>query len=126
MKTNEITEELKAKIASFKKEVSVEETGVVISVVDGVARVYGLTNVFVNELIELPNGVFGMALNLLEDEVGCILFGDEKLIKQGDIAKRTKKTIEVPVGDELIGRIMTRSGMRLMARKTLQLQSRGL
>lgn len=108
MNPEEITGVLKSKIASFKQDTfpKISERGVVISIVDGIARVNGLSNAFVNELIEFPNGVMGMALNLTDEEVGCVLFGDEKLLSQGDIAKRTKRIIEVPVGDELIGRII--------------------
>ncbi len=108
MNPEEITGVLKSKIASFKQDTfpKISEKGVVISIVDGIARVNGLANAFVNELIEFPNGVMGMALNLTDEEVGCVLFGDEKLLSQGDIAKRTKRIIEVPVGDELIGRII--------------------
>ncbi|MFH0948685.1 MAG: F0F1 ATP synthase subunit alpha [Elusimicrobiota bacterium] len=113
MRTEEITEALKSRIASFKKDISIDETGIVISVVDGIARVVGLANTFVNELIEFPNGVLGLALNLTDEEIGCVLFGDEKLIKQGDAAKRTKRIMEVPVGDELIGRIIDPLGHSL-------------
>jgi len=106
MKSEEITDVLKSKIASFKQDTSISERGVVVSIVDGIARVHGLANAFVNELIEFPKGVLGMALNLTDEEVGCVLFGDEKLLSQGDIAKRTKRIMEVPVGNELIGRII--------------------
>lgn len=113
MKTEDITEALKSKIASFKKDISVEETGIVISVVDGIARIHGLASAFVSELIEFPNDVFGMVLNLEDEEVGCVLFGDDKQISQGDIVKRTKRVIEVPVGESIIGRIIDPLGRAL-------------
>ncbi|OGS44747.1 MAG: F0F1 ATP synthase subunit alpha [Elusimicrobia bacterium RIFOXYD2_FULL_34_15] len=113
MKQEEITDIIKSKIASFKKNISVDEVGSIVSVGDGIARIQGLNNAFVNELIEFPNGVFGMALNLEQEEVGCILFGDEKLLKEGDIVKRTRQIMEVPVGEQLIGRIINPLGFSL-------------
>ena len=77
---------------------------------DGVARVSGLENVMSSELVELPNGVFGMALNLEEDNVGLVLFGDSRLVKEGDLAKRTGKVVEVPVGNEMLGRVVNPLG----------------
>ncbi|MFA5779944.1 MAG: F0F1 ATP synthase subunit alpha [Elusimicrobiota bacterium] len=122
MNPEEITDVLKSKIASFKQDTfpKISERGVVISIVDGIARVHGLANAFVNELIEFPNGVMGMALNLTDEEVGCVLFGDEKLLSQGDIAKRTKRIMEVPVGDELIGRIIDPLGNILDGKENLK------
>lgn len=120
MKPEEITDVLKLKIASFKQDTSISERGVILSIIDGVARVHGLANAFVNELIEFPNGVMGMALNLTDEEVGCVLFGDEKLLKQGDIARRTKRIMEVPVGNELIGRIIDPLGNVLDGRENLK------
>ncbi|MEW6557019.1 MAG: F0F1 ATP synthase subunit alpha [Elusimicrobiota bacterium] len=118
MKAVEITEILKEKIASFKKtkDVTISETGIIVSVGDGIARLQGLENVCVNELVEFPNNIFGMAVNLEEEEVGCILFGDEKLLQQGDIVKRTKRIMEVPVGEELIGRLIDPLGNSLDGR----------
>jgi F-type H+-transporting ATPase subunit alpha len=113
MKHEEITEAIREKIATFKKEMEISEIGGIISIGDGIARIYGLENVFVNELIEFPHDVFGMALNLEEDEVGCILFGDDRQLKQGDIVKRTKKIMEVPVGEALISRVINPLGKAL-------------
>jgi len=109
-KTNEIRDLLKAQIEKFHVEIDVAEVGEVIEVGDGIARVNGLENVMSSELVELPNGVFGMALNLEQDNVGLVLFGDTKLVREGDIAKRTGKVVEVPVGDEMLGRVVNPLG----------------
>ncbi len=110
IKVEEISQSLKSQITDFEKRVDVSEVGVVISVGDGIARVYGLDNCMASELVEFPNGVFGMALNLEEDMIGAVLFGDDKLIKEGDIVKRTGKIMSVPVGDEMVGRVLNAIG----------------
>ncbi len=110
IKPEEITSVLKKQIESFEKQVDLEEVGEVIQVGDGIARVYGLENVMSMELVEFPNGVFGMALNLEEDNVGCVLFGEDAKIKEGDTAKRTGRVVEVPVGPELLGRVVNPLG----------------
>jgi F-type H+/Na+-transporting ATPase subunit alpha len=110
IRPEEITSVLKKQIESFEKQVDLEEVGEVIQVGDGIARVYGLDNVMSMELVEFPNGVFGMALNLEEDNVGCVLFGEDAKIKEGDTAKRTGRVVEVPVGPELLGRVVNPLG----------------
>lgn len=110
IKTDEITSLLKQQLAAFKVDIDVSEVGEVLSVGDGVARISGLKNVMSSELVELPNGVYGMALNLEEDNVGIVLFGDTRLVKEGDLAKRTGKVVEVPVGKELLGRVVNPLG----------------
>ena len=110
IKTDEITSLLKQQLAAFKVDIDVSEVGEVISVGDGVARISGLENVMSSELVELPNDVYGMALNLEEDNVGIVLFGDTRLVKEGDLAKRTGKVVEVPVGKELLGRVVNPLG----------------
>ena len=110
IKTDEITSLLKQQLAAFKVDIDVSEVGEVISVGDGVARISGLKNVMSSELVELPNDVYGMALNLEEDNVGIVLFGDTRLVKEGDLAKRTGKVVEVPVGKELLGRVVNPLG----------------
>ena len=110
IKVEEISQALKSQITDFEKRVDVSEVGVVISVGDGIARVYGLDNCMASELVEFPNGVFGMALNLEEDMIGAVLFGDDKLIKEGDIVKRTGKIMSVSVGDEMVGRVLNAIG----------------
>ena len=110
IKTEDITFLLKQQLKEFKVDLDVSEVGEVLMVGDGVARVSGLENVMSSELVELPNGVFGMALNLEEDNVGLVLFGDSRLVKEGDLAKRTGKVVEVPVGNEMLGRVVNPLG----------------
>jgi len=110
IKTDNIANLLKEQIAKFDLSVDVSEVGEVISVGDGVARVSGLENVMSSELVELPNGVFGMALNLEEDNVGLVLFGETRLVKEGDLAKRTGRVVEVPVGEAMLGRVVNPLG----------------
>jgi len=108
MKINieEISQIIKKQIADYDKKVEVSETGHVISVGDGIARVYGLDNCMANELLELPHGVFGMALNLEEDNVGVALLGEYEKIKEGDQVRRTARIVEIPVGKALVGRVI--------------------
>ncbi len=110
IKVQEISEYLKKQISDFEKRVDVSEVGVVTSVGDGIARVYGLDNCMSSELLEFPNGVFGMALNLEEDMVGTVLFGEDTLIREGDVVKRTGKIMSVPVGPEMVGRVVNAIG----------------
>ena len=110
IKTDQITALLKEQLEKYNKDIDVSEVGEIIEVGDGVARASGLENVMSSELVELPNDVFGMALNLEEDNVGLVLFGDTRLVKEGDIAKRTKKVVEVPVGKDMLGRIVNPLG----------------
>lgn len=124
MKTEEITKAIRLKIASFKKETAISEIGGIISIGDGIAKIYGLKNAFVNELIEFPHNIFGMAFNLEEEEIGCILFGDEKLLKQGNVVKRTKRIMEVPVGEQLIGRVIDPLGCALDGQKNPEIDKK--
>ena len=110
IKTEEITSLLKQQLQKYQVELDVSEVGEVLMVGDGVARVSGLENVMSAELVELPNGVFGMALNLEEDNVGLVLFGESRLVKEGDLAKRTGRVVEVPVGPEMLGRVVNPLG----------------
>jgi F-type H+-transporting ATPase subunit alpha len=110
IKVQEISEYLKKQISDFEKRVDVSEVGVVTSVGDGIARVYGLDNCMSSELLEFPNGVYGMALNLEEDMVGTVLFGEDTLIKEGDVVKRTGRIMSVPVGPEMVGRVVNAIG----------------
>jgi F-type H+-transporting ATPase subunit alpha len=110
IKTDNITALLKEQIAKFDLSVDVSEVGEVLEVGDGVARVSGLENVMSSELVELPNGVYGMALNLEDDNVGLVLFGDSRLVKEGDLAKRTGRVVEVPVGEAMLGRVVNPLG----------------
>jgi F-type H+-transporting ATPase subunit alpha len=113
IKTEEITSLLKQQLDDYKIDIDISEVGEVINVGDGVARVSGLRNVMSSELVELPNDIFGMALNLEEDNVGIVLFGDARHVKEGDLAKRTGKVLEVPVGNELLGRVVNPLGQPL-------------
>ena len=110
IKTEEITSLLKQQLQEFQVDLDVAEVGEVIMVGDGVSRVSGLENVMSSELVELPNSVFGMALNLEEDNVGLVLFGASSKVKEGDLAKRTGKVVEVPVGDGILGRVVNPLG----------------
>lgn len=110
LKVEEISGYLKKHITEFEKRVDVSEVGVITYVGDGVARIYGLDNCMASEMLEMPNGVYGMALNLEEDNIGAILFGDDKLVKEGDIVKRTGKVMETPVGEALVGRVVNAIG----------------
>ena len=102
----EISSILKKQIKGFGKEAEVSEIGQVLSVGDGIARVYGLDNVQAGELVEFPGGISGMALNLEVDNVGIVIFGSDRDIKEGDTVKRTGSIVEVPVGKELLGRVV--------------------
>ncbi|MGH7005483.1 MAG: F0F1 ATP synthase subunit alpha, partial [Alphaproteobacteria bacterium] len=102
----EISAILKKQIAEFEKQTDVAEIGQVISVGDGIARVYGLDNVQAGEMVEFPGGIRGMALNLETDNVGVVIFGSDRDIKEGDIVKRTGAIVEVPVGAGLLGRVV--------------------
>ncbi len=102
----EISSILKKQIKDFGKEAQVSEIGQVLSVGDGIARVYGLDNVQAGEMVEFPGGIMGMALNLEVDNVGVVIFGSDRDIKEGDTVKRTGSIVEVPVGKELLGRVV--------------------
>ncbi|MAI88402.1 MAG: F0F1 ATP synthase subunit alpha [Candidatus Marinimicrobia bacterium] len=110
IKIDEIKSLLSEEIEKFNINIDVSEVGEVLDVGDGVARVSGLENVMSSELVELPNDVFGMALNLEEDNVGLVLFGESQKVKEGDIAKRTGKVVQVPVGKEMLGRVVNPLG----------------
>jgi F-type H+-transporting ATPase subunit alpha len=113
IRADEITEIIRNQIQGFDRQLDVAETGTILSVGDGIARVYGLERAMAGELLEFPHGVFGMALNLEQDNVGAVLFGEDKLIKEGDTVKRTNRISRVPVGEELIGRVVSSLGQPL-------------
>ena len=110
IQASEISAILKEQIANFGTEVEVAEVGQVLSVGDGIARVYGLDNVQAGELVEFPGGIKGMALNLETDNVGVVIFGDDRSIKEGDTVKRTGEIIDVPVNKSLLGRVVNGLG----------------
>src|SRR6185437_2445776 len=106
----EISAILKHQIANFGTEADVAEVGQVLSVGDGIARIYGLDKVQAGEMVEFANGVKGMALNLESDNVGVVIFGDDRAIREGDMVKRTGAIVEVPVGRGLLGRVVDALG----------------
>ena len=110
LRPEEISGIIKEQIKNYKNEVEVSDFGTVIQVGDGIARVYGLSNCMAGELLEFPGEIYGMAQNLEEDNVGCIIMGPDRDIKEGDIVKPTGKVVEVPVGEELIGRVVNALG----------------
>ena len=106
IKASEISQIIKDQIAGYESDVDLKETGTVLSVGDGIARVYGVENCQAMELLEFPGGIMGLAMNLEQDNVGVAVMGDVRYIKEGDIVKRTGKIAEVPVGPELAGRVV--------------------
>ncbi len=110
LKPEEISSILRRQLSGFEKEADIYEVGTVLQVGDGVAQVYGLQKVMASELVEFPNEVMGITLNLEEDNVGVILFGEDKLVKEGDTVKRTGRIASVPVGKEMLGRVVNPLG----------------
>ena len=110
IKAEEISKIIREQIGSYAVDVDVAEVGSIISIGDGIARVHGVENAMAGEMLEFPHGVFGIALNLEEESVGAVLLGEFKEIKEGDLVKRTGRIISVPVGDELLGRVVNALG----------------
>src|SRR6202034_1471593 len=110
IKADEITKILREQIENYQQTLAVEEVGTVISVGDGIARIHGLDKCMAGEMIAFPHDVFGIALNLEEDQVGAVLLGDYTEIKEGDTVKRTNNIMSVPVGDGLVGRVVDALG----------------
>ncbi len=113
IKADEISKIIQKQIEGYETEIDIEEFGTVTSVGDGIARIYGLERVMFNELIEFPNGLLGLALNLEEDSVGSVLLGESHLVKEGDLVKRTHRIMQVPSGPDLIGRVVNPIGIPL-------------
>ena len=120
IRPDEISAILRKQLAGFENETDVYEVGTVLQVGDGIARIYGLSKVMASELVELPNKVTGMVLNLDEDSVGCVLFGESSLIKEGDTVKRTNRVASFPVGEKLLGRVVNPLGEPLDGKGTIQ------
>jgi len=120
IKTAEISELLRKQITDFEKKVDVSEIGVTTYVGDGVVKVFGLDKAMSSELLEFPNNVMGMVLNLEEDSVGAVLFGEDKLVKEGDIVKRTGKIMVTPVGEAMIGRVVNAIGQPIDGKGPIQ------
>ena len=110
IRAEEISKIIRDQIGSYAVDVDVAEVGTVISIGDGIARVHGIERAMAGEMLEFPHGVFGIALNLEEDSVGAVLLGDYTEIKEGDQVKRTGRIISVPVGDEMLGRVVNALG----------------
>ena len=110
IKTDEISKILREQIANYEQTVSVDEVGSVISVGDGIARIHGLEKVMYGEMLAFPQEVFGIAMNLEEEEVGAVLLGESRELKEGDTVRRTSTIMSVPVGEELIGRVLNPLG----------------
>lgn len=108
--TPEVSSILEQKILGVQSKQDLEETGRVLTIGDGIARVYGLKNIQAEEMVEFSSGLKGMALNLEADNVGVVVFGNDRLIKEGDIVKRTGAIVDVPTGDELLGRVVDALG----------------
>src|SRR6478609_10874288 len=106
IRADEITRVLREEIENYESAVEVAETGFVISLGDGIARVYGLEKAMAGELLEFPHGVMGLALNLEETQVGVVLLGDYTEIREGDQVRRTRRIMEVPVGEAMVGRVV--------------------
>ncbi len=124
IKASEISSILKEQIKNFGKEAEVSEIGQVLSVGDGIARVYGLDNVQAGEMVEFPGGMRGMALNLESDNVGVVIFGDDRGIKEGDTVKRTGTIVDVPVGKGLLGRVVDALGNPIDGKGPIQADQR--
>ena len=122
--TAEISRIIKEQIRDYEKTVEIQEIGTVLSTGDGIARIYGLDKVAAGELFEFPHGIYGIALNLEEDNVGAALFGETHMIKEGDTVKRTGRIAEVPVGKELIGRVVDALGAPIDGRGVIAAKDR--
>ncbi|HVP90443.1 MAG TPA: F0F1 ATP synthase subunit alpha [Terriglobales bacterium] len=113
IKADEITKIIQQQIEGYESGIDIREVGIVTSVGDGIARIYGLDRVMYNELLEFPRGVFGLALNLEEDNVGAVLLGETQLVREGDQVKRTRRIMRVPAGPAMIGRVINALGQPL-------------
>ena len=111
LKPEEISSVIKEQIKRYSSEISVADVGTVIQVADGIARIHGLENAMQGELLEFPGEIYGMVLNLEEDNVGAVLLGDTSGISEGDTVKTTGNVVEVPVGDGMLGRVVNALGM---------------
>src|ERR671931_2088605 len=110
IKADEISKIIRDQIGSYAVDVDVSEVGTIVSVGDGIARVHGVERTMAGEMLEFPHGVFGIALNLEEESVGAVLLGEYTEIREGDTVKRTGRIISVPVGEELVGRVVNALG----------------
>src|SRR5437667_6354981 len=123
IRADEISKILREQIENYEQTVSVDEVGAVISVGDGIARVHGLEKVMAGEMLAFPHNIFGIALNLEEEQVGVVLLGESQELKEGDVVKRTNTIMSVPVGEALVGRVVNPLGQPRSEEHTSELQS---
>src|SRR6478609_9496396 len=119
IRPEEITQILKSQLANFEKKLDISETGTVVAVGDGVAKIYGLEKAMAGELVDFGHGVSGMVLNLEEESVGVAILGDDTKVSEGTTVKRTGKIVQVPVGEELLGRVVNALGLPIDGGKAL-------
>ena len=124
IRPEEISAVIKEQIKQYENQIDISDFGTVIQVGDGIARVYGLENCMSGELLEFPGGIYGMAMNLEEDNVGCVVLGPDKTIKEGDVVKPTGSVVEVPVGDALIGRVVNALGQPIDGKGPIETKER--
>jgi len=120
LRPEEISKIIKKQIKKYEENLDVVDIGTVIEVGDGIARIHGLEKCMSGELLDFGNDVFGMALNLEEDNVGCVLLGSDEDIKEGDEVKRTERIVEVPVGDQMLGRVVNSLGMAIDGKGSIE------
>src|SRR5881396_2011723 len=124
IRPEEVTSVLERELAGYERELEQVGVGTVLEVGDGIARIYGLQDAMAGELVEFPNGVMGMVLNLEEDSVGCVLMGSDTQVQEGDTVKRTSRITDVPVGEALIGRVVNALGQPLDGKGPIVAQRR--
>src|SRR5512143_2156976 len=120
IKADEITKLIREQIENFDTKIAVDEVGTVMSLGDGIARIYGLDKVMAGELLAFPHGVSGLAMNLEEDQVGAVLMGEYTEIKEGDEVRRTGRIMSVPVGEAMIGRVVNALGQPIDGKGPIQ------
>jgi F-type H+-transporting ATPase subunit alpha len=125
LRAEEISQIIKKQIASYEKTVEVQETGTVLTIGDGIARIYGLQGAMAGELVEFPGGLMGLILNLEEDNVGVAVFGSDQHVREGDVVKRTGRIIDVPVGPALVGRVVNALGQPIDGKGPIDSELRG-
>jgi F-type H+/Na+-transporting ATPase subunit alpha len=124
IRPEEITQLLQQQLENYDQSLNIEETGTVIQVGDNIARVFGLDNAMAGEMLDFGNDIYGMALNLEEDNVGCVILDSDKTIKEGDLVKRTGRVMDVPVGEQLIGRVVDALGKAQDGRAPIEVKER--
>src|SRR6202044_4160903 len=120
IKANEITQLIRQQIENYETKIAVDEVGTIVTLGDGIARVYGLDKVMAGELLAFPHDIAGIAMNLEEDQVGVVILGDYTEIKEGDEVKRTGRIMSVPVGEALIGRVVNSLGQPIDGKGAIQ------